>query len=54
MARKKYKYGTKFMKNGSSVCYRYVDGKKSTKTLVYSRSKKLYLTPKKRTNRKRY
>ncbi len=54
MARKKYKYGTRFMKNGSSVCYRYENGKKSSKTLVYSRSKKLYLTPKKRSYRKRY
>ncbi len=50
MARK-YKYGTRFMKNGSSVRYRYLNGKKSTKTLVYSKSKKLYFEPKKKSRR---
>ena len=42
MARKKYNYGRKFHSavHGREVMYRYVNKKKSTKTLVDARTKK--------------
>jgi len=35
-----YKYGKTFKKNGKLVCYRYTNGKKSTKKLVAAKKTK--------------